>query len=224
MCLRISDCWLRCMDLACVWHIIVRLVVLRRISVVVGLVFWVRVEVMMWRLIGGWWLQRLMPVGCVIDLFSCAWCRRLVLLLSHLLFRFEEDRTIPCLMISIFRLKHAVQWLFLKLASALAGVASSILLMIFSWVIHYVLTFLSRRSEVFILVLWRFASIRVNVVNLLVRCIESCYTLFVSGVLEWSWTFILACYFPLLIQLAKVRHLRSAEFSEFFQCFGALPD
>jgi hypothetical protein len=39
--------------LACVWHIDVWLVVLRRISVVVGLVFWARVEVMMRRLIQG---------------------------------------------------------------------------------------------------------------------------------------------------------------------------
>jgi hypothetical protein len=52
-CWRIGDCWLWCMDLACVWHIDVWLVVLRRISVVVGLVFWARVEVMMRRLIQG---------------------------------------------------------------------------------------------------------------------------------------------------------------------------
>jgi hypothetical protein len=73
-------------------------------------------------------------VGCVIDLFSCAWCRRLVLLLSHLLFRLEEDMTIPCPKISIFLMKLEVQRLFLKLssASAPAVVASSILLMIFS--------------------------------------------------------------------------------------------
>jgi hypothetical protein len=52
-CLRIGDYWLWCMDLACVWRIIVWLVVLRRISVVVGLLFWVRDEVMMQMLIRG---------------------------------------------------------------------------------------------------------------------------------------------------------------------------
>jgi hypothetical protein len=46
-CLRIGDCWLWCMDLSCVRHIIVWLVVLRRVSVVVGLVFWARDEVIM---------------------------------------------------------------------------------------------------------------------------------------------------------------------------------
>jgi hypothetical protein len=41
------------MDLACVWHIVVWLVVLQRISVVVGLVFWARAEVMLRMLIRG---------------------------------------------------------------------------------------------------------------------------------------------------------------------------
>jgi hypothetical protein len=45
------------------WHVVVWLVVLRMIYVVVGLVFWVRVEVL---------IRRLVPVECVINFFSCA--------------------------------------------------------------------------------------------------------------------------------------------------------
>jgi hypothetical protein len=45
------------------WCVVAWLVVLRRISVVVGLVFQVRVEVL---------IQRLVPVGCVIEIFRYA--------------------------------------------------------------------------------------------------------------------------------------------------------
>jgi hypothetical protein len=60
------------------------------------------------------------------------------------------------------------------------------------------------------------ASIRVDVVNLFAGRVETCCTFFALTVLEWSWTFVLICCFPLLIQLTKVWHLRSAELSEFF--------
>jgi hypothetical protein len=74
------------------------------------------------------------------------------LLLCHL-FGFEEDRTFPCTMVSISLIKHTIQRLFMILApaSAPAGVATSILLMIFPWVVHSSLAFLSQRSEVFFL-------------------------------------------------------------------------
>jgi hypothetical protein len=52
-CQRVSDCQLGCMDLACVRCVIVWLVVLRRMSVVVGLVFWAEVEMLIQRLVWG---------------------------------------------------------------------------------------------------------------------------------------------------------------------------
>jgi hypothetical protein len=54
--------------------------------------------------------------------------------LCHLLFGFEEDRTILCLMVSISLMKHVIQKFFLISAptSALVGVATSVLLMVLS--------------------------------------------------------------------------------------------
>jgi hypothetical protein len=67
------------------------------------------------------------------------------------------DRIIPCSMVSISLMKHTIQRFFLILAptSTPVGVATSFLLMIFSWVIHFALTFLPRRSEVFFPILQR---------------------------------------------------------------------
>jgi hypothetical protein len=42
----VGDCWLRCVGLVCVQRVVVWLVVLGGVSVVVGLVFWVRVEIL----------------------------------------------------------------------------------------------------------------------------------------------------------------------------------
>jgi hypothetical protein len=75
--------------------------------------------------------------------------------LCHLLFGFKEDRTILCPMVSISLMKHIIQRLFLISAptSAPVGVATSVLLMILSCVIHSALGFLLWRSEVFLPVL-----------------------------------------------------------------------
>jgi hypothetical protein len=48
---RVSDCWLGCVDLACMRGVVVWLVVLRRVSMVVGLVFWAGIEMLERRLV-----------------------------------------------------------------------------------------------------------------------------------------------------------------------------
>jgi hypothetical protein len=53
-------------------------------------------------------------VICVIDFFDGGLALHLTLLLSHLPFGFKEDRTVPCLVICISFMKHAIHRSILK--------------------------------------------------------------------------------------------------------------
>jgi hypothetical protein len=77
--------------------------------VVVGLVFWTRVEVLVRGLFLGRRLRWLVPVGCVVNFFGCAWCRWLPMLLGHFLFGFQENGTISHVMVSVSFVEHAVE-------------------------------------------------------------------------------------------------------------------
>jgi hypothetical protein len=57
----------------------------------------------------------LVLVGCVIDFFDGGLALRLILLLSHLLFGFKEDRVVPCLVICISLVKHVIYRSIMKL-------------------------------------------------------------------------------------------------------------
>jgi hypothetical protein len=52
-----------------VHHVVIWLVVLRGVSVVVGLVLWAKVEILVWRLIWGGGLRQLRPVRCMVNFF-----------------------------------------------------------------------------------------------------------------------------------------------------------
>jgi hypothetical protein len=59
----------------------------------------------------------------------------------------------------------------------------------------------------FLPIFLRSTSIRINVVNLFASYVEACCSFFAFGVFEQSRTFVLICYFPLLVQLSIMRHL-----------------
>jgi hypothetical protein len=88
--------------------------------------------------------------------------------------------------------------------------------------------FFPRRPEVFLPIFLRSTSIRINVVNLFPSCVEACCTFFAFATFEWFGTYVLICYFPLLVQLVIMRHLWSAELPKFFvqsfECLWAFPD
>jgi hypothetical protein len=97
------------------------------------------------------------------------------MLLSYHLLRFQENWTIPCLMIYVSLMEHAIKRFFLisAPASALAGVATSGLLMISSGVVDSIFTFLPQGSKIFLLVLQRSASVYVDAMQLLVHHTET---------------------------------------------------
>jgi hypothetical protein len=64
-------------------------------------------------------------MGCVIDFFDGGLALWLVLLLSHLLFVFKKDRTIPHLVICVSLMEHAIQKSVQKLASPSVCIAAS---------------------------------------------------------------------------------------------------
>jgi hypothetical protein len=69
----------------------------------------------------------LVPVRCVIVFFDGGLTQRLILPLSYLLFGFQKDRTVPCLVICISLVEHAIHMSILKSTPALAlvSIASS---------------------------------------------------------------------------------------------------
>jgi hypothetical protein len=121
-------------------------------------------------------------------------------------------------MISVSLVEHAIKRYALNSAPASAStwVTTYGLVVIFSRIICHVLTFWLQRSENFLPIFRWLIPIRVDTVNLSVRCVKTWCTFFALAVLEWPWTFILACGFSLLAQLSEVQYLRSAEFLELF--------
>jgi hypothetical protein len=98
----------------------------------------------------------LVPMGCVIDFFDGGLALWLILLLSHLLFGFKENRTIPRLVIYVSLVEHAIQRFVLKSTSTSSSVcvATSRVVILSSGVKGSALVFLLWRSIIFLPVLW----------------------------------------------------------------------
>jgi hypothetical protein len=116
-----------------------------------------------------------MPVRCMVNFFGYCCCRWLAMSLGNFLFGFQEDGKISCPMVSVSFMEHAVERLVLKSAPTVASVriAASGLVAIFSMIICPIIAFWLWRSEIFISILQWSTSIRVDVVNLSMRCVKT---------------------------------------------------
>jgi hypothetical protein len=129
----------------------------------------------------------LVPVGCVVNFFGCAWCRWLAMFLDHFLFGFLKNGTISHPMVSVSFVEHAVERHVLRSTPSRTSIciATSSLAMISSWIICPALIFWPQRPKVFLLIFWRPAPIHVDVVNLPVQHVKTCCAFVAFAVLEW---------------------------------------